>query len=275
MPPKRQLRRQQPLLVLLAGLTLLAMAVVVIFLLTGNNDDTPGVSSPVVNPNVTPSTGGTSGGPAPQADLPASKYSVLLEELPPAVRVNEPETFAMNISTFSSSYWFESEQEGGSLAAQWGILDGFQAQFDPVGQAAQVLLGSYYVWTETYLFATVGGAESAFEHLEQRLGSRTGSERRTARLLANESAGFEFIEGTVGASEIVGVYHRFAFRRGNVIGVVQTYGGQPFMTIDQARDIAVMMDDKLLGTRPATEPTPIPTPFFPTFDPTPEPEGSE
>lgn len=266
---KQGLLQNQPMLLLLAGLTLIAMAVVVIFLLIGNNDDDPDVSSPVTSPNVTPSTGGTSGGPEPVAQGPANLYGVLLEELPPNTRVNEPETFAMNITTFASSYWFDTEQQGAELAADWAILDGFQAQYDPIGETAQVLQGSYYVWTETYLFATTDGADQAFDYLDQRLGSRNGSERKTARLLANESAGFEFIQGTVGASEVVGVYHRFIFRRGNVIGVVQTYGGQPYMTIDRARDVAVMMDEKLLGARPATEPTPIPTPFFPTFDPTP------
>lgn len=275
MATKRSWKNQQPLLILLAGLTLVAMAVVIYFLATsGNNENTPGVSPTTVGVNVTPSTGGTSGGPEPTAQGPAKVYSVFLEELPGAMRVNESETFAMNISTFSSSYWFDTERQGSESALEWQILDGFQAQFDPVGLSAQVLQGSYYVWTETYLFATTEGADAAFDHLDQRLGSRPGSERRTARLLANESAGFEFIQGTVGTSDVVGVFHRFIFRRGNVIGVVQTYGAQPFMTIDQARDVAVIMDDKVLGTRPATEPTPIPTPFFPTF-PTPDGEDGE
>jgi hypothetical protein len=270
MARKRQLRQQQPLLVLLAGLTLMAMALVAVFLFTGNNGGGSNVDPQVTNPNITPSTGGTSGGPQTVASPPASLYGTLLEELPPAMRVNQPETFAMNISTFASSYWFDTEQQGAELAAQWRIFDGFQAQFDPLGLAAQLLQGSYYIWVETYLFETVDGADAAYDHLENRLATRPGSVRRTARLLANESAGFEFIQGTVGTSEVVAAYHRFIFRRGNVIGVVQTFGGQPFMSIDRARDIAVIMDDKVLGTRPATEPTPIPTPFFPTLDPTPE-----
>ena len=272
MPPKRRLRQQQPLLVLLAGLTLMAMVLVAVFLIGGNNGGNTNVSPPVTNSNITPSTGGTAGGPQPVANPPASLYSTLIDELPPAMRVNNPQTFAMNISTFSSSYWFDTEQQGADLAARWRIFDGFQAQFDPLGEAAQLLQGSYYIWVETYLFETVAGADTAFDHLENRLATRPGSERRTARLLANESAGFEFVQGTVGTSEVVAVYHRFIFRRGNIVAAVQTLGGQPFMSIDRARDIAVIMDDKVLGTRPATEPTPIPTPSFPTFDPTPESE---
>jgi hypothetical protein len=41
--------------------------------------------------------------------------------------------------------------------------------------------------------------------------------------------------------------------------MVLTYGGQPFLTINPARDIAVIIDERALGERDAIEPTPIPT----------------
>ena len=42
---------------------------------------------------------------------------------------------------------------------------------------------------------------------------------------------------------------------------VQTYGAEPFMTIDPAREVAVMIDDRILGNTEAIEPTPIPPPI--------------
>lgn len=257
-------RPSQPVLILGVGIVLIAAVTLAVLLIAGNNDDGTDVSDTVGSiGDRTPSTAGTAGGPEPTVDLPASKYAPLLEELPADMRVNDPDTFAMNVSTFSSSYWFDSADFGQQKALEWRILDGFQAVYDPVGQAAQALRGSYYIWTEMYLFESTSGASAAFDHLQAVLGARNGAQVEQARPLGNESAGYSFIQGTVGASDMVGVYHRFAVRRGNVISVVQTYGGQPFMTIDQARDIAVIIDDKLLGARPAVEPTPIPTPSFP------------
>ena len=217
--------------------------------------------------NVTPSaksggtsTGGTEGGPETTSKMPASRFSPAREELPGVYSVNVPETFTQNISTFASSYLFSSNQQGQDLGTKWRIIDGFKALYDPDGLAAGVAQGKYYISIEVYLFEVTSGAVDAYDYMDKLFSGRAGTDRQDAKGLGNKSAGYKIIQGTVGTSDIPQAYHRFMFRRGNVVAVVQTTGGAPTMTIDKARDIAVIIDDRILGKRDATEPTPIPTP---------------
>lgn len=254
-------RPSQPVLVLLAGLVLIAAATIGVLLATsGGNSGDGGSVSPGVNEPQPQSTGGLAGGPEPTVSLPASKYAPLLSDLPEGMTVNVPETFTMNITTFSSSYWFDTNAQGEARAQEWRIIDGFQVQYDPVGQAAQLLQGGYYAWAEVYLFETPAGARLAYEYLEGRLTARQGSEKAEARPLGNQSAAFRYEQGTVGTSDTPAVYHRFVFRRGNAVVSIQTFGAAPFMSTDQARELAILVDAKLLGEREAPVPTPIPTP---------------
>lgn len=260
------IRRNQPIIILVAGVILLAGAMAAVFFLRGGDDGgtnagTPGVNADGEKPST--STSGTTGGQEVVAKPPASQFSVLLGELPEKYEVDVPNTFAQNISTYSSSYWFNSEQEGSKMASQWRIIDGFNAVFQPNGLAADVAQGEAYVTVETYMFQTVDGAKLAWAYYDNRLKSIPASEPVKTKGLANDSSAYRIVKGTVGPSEIIGVYHRFSFRRGNTIVSVQTFGGQPFINIDLARNLAVIVDNKLLGVRPATEPTPIPTPNFP------------
>lgn len=260
------IRRNQSIIILVAGVILLAGAMAAVFFLRGGDDGgtnagTPGVTADGEKPST--STSGTTGGQEVVAKAPASQFSVLLGELPEKYEVDVPNTFAQNISTYSSSYWFNSEQEGSKMASQWRIIDGFNAVFQPNGLSADVAQGEAYITVETYMFQTVDGAKLAWAYYDNRLKSIPASEAVKTKGLANDSSAYRIVKGTVGPSEIVGVYHRFSFRRGNTIVSVQTFGGQPFINIDLARNLAVIVDNKLLGVRPATEPTPIPTPNFP------------
>lgn len=259
----RRRRPSQPVLVLLAGLVVIAAAALGTLLLTSGGDGNSGGSASVntgVKEPTPGSTSGLAGGPEPTVSLPASKYTPLLEEMPPEMQVNASETFTMNIGTFAASYWFDTNAQGEQLAQDWRIIDGYQVQFDPVGLAAQVVQGGYYAWTEVYLFETPAGAKLAYEYLEGRLAARKGSERASARPLANQSAAFRYEGPAIGTTETPSVYHRFVFRRGNAVVSIQTFGAVPYMSTDQARELAVLVDAKLLGERPAVEPTPIPTP---------------
>ncbi len=243
---------------------LIAAVVVGGFLIFGNNGTD--VSKTITGaPGDVPSksTGGTVGGTEVLAPQPAAKWGLLLEELPAGYEVDVSNTFVQNISTFSSSYWFTTEEQGSDLANQWRIIDGYQAYYQPKGLAAEVAQGAYYVQVETYLFQNVDGAKLAWAYFDNLLKSRSTSQPVQAKALANDSSAYQVISGTVGPTDIVSVFHRFNFRRGNTIVSVQTWGAQPYVNIDKARDIAVTIDNKILGTAPATEPTPIPTPSFP------------
>jgi hypothetical protein len=228
----------------------------------GANNGTPGA-------NVPKSTGGTSGGEDKLVDGPASRYAPFREDLPGIFAVNVPKTFTQNISTFASSYLFRSNAEGQKYATDWNIRDGFNEDFDPDGLQAGVLKGNYFVSVEVYLFLNTAGATDAYTYINSLLAGRSGSEKQETKGLGLQSAGYKIVDGTVGASDTPQVYHRFLFRRGNVVAMVQTTGAESLMTIDRARDIAVIIDDRILGKRTSNEPTPIPTPKI-SVPPTPD-----
>ena len=60
----------------------------------------------------------------------------------------------------------------------------------------------------------------------------------------------------LGTSDIPEVFHRFVFRRGNLVAMVQTVGAQPYMSIDQARNTAILIDGRATGNLAAYTPTP-------------------
>ncbi|MCL4231479.1 MAG: hypothetical protein KJ053_07840 [Dehalococcoidia bacterium] len=210
-------------------------------------------------PNTGASTGGVEGGPEPLLSGPAAKYAPAQAELEAPYKVAPNETFGMGLDTYAASTFFPGATEGRDLAESWGFAEGYQVTLNPDGLLAGVLKGGYYVVVEVYLFGDQSGAKSAFDYYESRYGSTAGSEEASAKGLANQSGSWQLIKGPVGTSSLVGVYHRFLLRRGNMLASVQTYGAQPFMTIDKARDIAVIIDERALGTRQATEPTPAGT----------------
>jgi len=256
------IRRNQPMLILAAGLVLLAMAVVV-YLIATSGDDSPNVGDTVRDDGgPSQSTRGTEGGPQPIAPIPASRFLPLLEEVGFTYEVDVPNSFAMNISTFASSYWFTENQQGIDRGQEWGIVDGYQVLYQPKGLAADVLQGRPYVQAEAYTFTTPEGAQRAFEYLDGVLDRTQNSEAVEAKGLGNDWSAYRIVSSTISNSEVIGVYHRYSFRRGNMVFSVQTFGAKPLMNIDPARELAVIIDEKLLGERPSVEPTPIPTPSF-------------
>lgn len=268
-PPSRQGYSTTWIVILLGGLGILAiMAGVVVYMI--RTDDSTDVSQTVKQGKTAAgwSTGGTEGGSEKAVAGPASRFSPALKELPGSFNVNASETFAQNISTFSSSYLFTSANEGAQLAQQWKILDGYNAVYDPDGMNAGVLQGRYFVQTETYLFQDVEGAKAAFTYIDQVHARNQGSIKQTPKGLGNQWAAYQITQGTVGTSDMKLVFDRFIFRRGNVVTIVMTTGGEPFMTIDYAREVAILADERILGNRAATTPTPIPTPAFGNIPPT-------
>lgn len=254
------------------GLLIFAAAGVFIGLaISGDSDG--GDGAPAAVSTATPaSTGGTRGGPEPLVVPPAAAYAVQLGDLNPDYRAFVPETFVLSASNLSTGGMFPSPTEGDGLLAQWQYRDGYQAAYQPAGQLADVVLGKYYIQVQTLLFDDLAGARDAYAYIEAQHAKISGSDRETPAGLANESSAFRILDGTVGPSELPRVYHRYIFRRGSMVAIVQTMGVQQFMTIDAARDLAVAVDDKALGKRPAPTPTPGRggTPVLPPL-PTPTP----
>jgi hypothetical protein len=206
------------------------------------------------------STGGTDGGPETQVAGPASKYAPFLEEIS---RLDEfdvypPETFGIAAATWALTGPFSSVTEGETKADEWGYVEGFNILYQPRNLLSGVLQGAYYVTIQVHIFDGNEGAEQAFLAYEK-TSSSAGGQELSPRGLGNGSFAYELKEGLVSRSDVVAVYHRFVFRRGNVVTTVQTYGAEPFMTIDPAREVAVMIDDRILGNTEALEPTPIPS----------------
>lgn len=257
--------------VFLAAIGVIALVVVAATVACGGKDVSKTVNGGNGTAGVPKSTGGTTGGEDKIVDGPASRYAPYREELPGIFAVNVPLTFTQNISTFASSYLFRSNAEGQKYGTDWKIRDGYNVSFDPDGLQAGVLKGNYFASVEVYLFLDASGATAAYTYMQSLYAGVAGSEKQDAKGLGLQSSGFRIVQDTVGASNTPQVYHRFLFRRGNIVATVQTVGAEPLMTIDRARDIAVIIDDRILGKRASGVPTPIPTPAInvpPTEAPT-------
>jgi hypothetical protein len=248
--PGRKARRRWPFLAIASGvIAAVVIGLVAWFVIAGLDDDDEASADE--------STGGTAGGPEVMVEGPASRYVIGVQDLENSpLQPFPPETFPLTALAFAANGYWASPQEGEQEAKGWGYLDGYQASLEPAGKLADVVRGGYYIRTEAYLFDSLDGARKAYAHLLEQHTDQTDSERVDANPLGNQSAAFSVVSGTVGASDVPAVYHRFLFRRGTLVAIVQTYGGEPNMTIDRARDFAVAVDDKALGRRAAPTPTP-------------------
>lgn len=258
------LRRAALLLATGATLTLAAVA-------CGDGADKPpatqvpatvgGFETPLVVATVQKSTRGTAGGPEPILPRPAAQFQPLHEDLVQGkFTVNSPNVFLVDRARFALLGQFSSGKVAAATIDTWKFVEGWSTQYDPEGQLAGVLKGGYYLNMETYLFETVDGAKGAYQSFLAQYESYPGTKKEDAAALGNESAGYSAINGKVSRSELDNAYHRFIFRRGNMVAIVQTNGAAPYMSIDIARNYAVFIDEQALGQRPAVLPTPIPTP---------------
>ncbi|MBI5949008.1 MAG: hypothetical protein HY875_12790 [Chloroflexi bacterium] len=197
------------------------------------------------------------GGPSPNLQGPASRYAPYLNELRGEFEANPSGTYGFTEQLYAGSGPFHSAAEAAQLIGDWGYVDGYQATYEPVGLLAAAVQGRFFVTTETHLFKTTDGARKAFDTYAAYYAAATGSVAvADAQGLANQSAAFKIESGTLGNSTVNAVFHSFMFRRGNLVAIVRTFGGVPFMTIEQARAVAVIMDEHALGKRVNDEPTP-------------------
>lgn len=224
-------------------------------------------STQTSGPTATPtrpsrSTGGTTGGPETITKGLASQYAPALNEIPGVNNVNVPETFTANLGTFASSYLFINNKQGEEKANEWKIVDAYQVAYDPQGLQADLLRGRYYVRAEVYMFLDLAGAQAAYEFMDKFYLARTGTQQVPTKQLANQSNAYKITSGTVGTSDELAAFYRMLVRRGNVVFVIQVNGADKFISVDEARNIAIVVDDRILGNRAAPVPTPIPTPGF-------------
>lgn len=237
--------------VALSGVAALAVvgAVLVLLFALGNGDDS--TDDPLPR-----STGGTVGGAEPVLDPPAYAYVVQVDDAGPTHETSPIETFILSADGFAASGYFPSVSAGELAVQEWAYLDGYQALLQPLGQSADAAQGQVYIRTESFIFGNIDGARNAFDYFVRFHEQRPGSEKVEAAPLANGSAAFSITQGTIPNTQLPAVYHRFFFRRGNLVSIVQVFGALQFTTIDEARDFAVLVDEKALGQRPAPTPTP-------------------
>ena len=235
-------------------MALVAALTLIVVLLVNGGDGEDAAATPVSS-----SVGGTLNGPEPTLNVQAAALAPQLGDFNARYSTHGGDAYVVNAFAFANTGPFASVKEGEALAEQWGYREGYTATLTPDGQLAGVLEGRFYVTAEVYLFNSMDGARQAYSKFEQLYAAAPGSERQQTRGLANDSSAWKLIKDTVGTSDVVAVYHRFVFRRGNMVAVIQTFGADPYMTIDRARDIAVVVDDKALAKRPAPLPTPAGT----------------
>ncbi len=227
-------------------------------------------SSPVASSSSAPNDASTS----PTLTMPASRFAISLDDLGTSFITNVPDTFVLNAQNYGGSKTFNTPEEGVKLLNQWGYLGGYETGFRPEGNEQAILQdGSYMISLEMHLFKDENGARQAYDYFESKL--KSGSAQPVnAPQLGNKSSAWKLVNGKIAGSTIDAAYHRFMFRRGNLVTVVLTYGADPFMTINVARDLAQIVDAKALGTKPAIEPTPTSNYATPTFTPKQSPSPS-
>ncbi len=260
-------------LLLLAGgaAALLAVAAGIVFAVVSAGGDDAGANPGVGGtPGIrTPSTGGTRGGPEPVLTGPASRLAASAEDIGGGIQGVPPESLNLTPDEYADPSLgpFRNIDEGRDKVTEWGYVEGYVTVLEPDGLLAGVAQGRFYVRVEAHLFGTPQGAAAAFAWYNDIYSGIDGLTPEDAAPLANESASWKSLQGKIENTDLDRAYHRFIFRRGNLVAIVQTVGADTFMTIDPARDIAVVVDERALGSRAA----PTPTPSGGTLPPTPVP----
>ena len=194
-------------------------------------------------------------GPAPTLKMPVSRFAASLDDLGNAFITNVPDTYVLTLDSLAKTASFKSEADGRKLLTDWGYLGGYETSYRPEGGDTAVLQGAFNAYVECDLFSTPANAEKAYNYYIQKFTDAKAT-ATTLDTIGNQSAAFQFPGGSIRASSVNAVDHRLIFRRGNLVVVVRTLGADGFMTIQQARNIAQIIDAKALGTKPAIEPTP-------------------
>jgi hypothetical protein len=258
-----------------AAALIIALGAVLIVRLVDDDDGGADAAPAATSTAVAESTGGSADSREPTIDAPSVQFALQLEDAPPGYEVFDTETYGISLEGFASSEYFATYAAGELAAGEWAFVEGFKTEIQPPGRSADVARGEHYLRSEIYRFETLIGAREAYAYLERHHAQFQGSQSVETLPLGNESTAVAMTTGTVSGTELPGSYQRFIARRGNLVYIVQVYGALQYTTMAQARDLAVIIDEKIIGDRPAPLPTPTPVNSgagaAPTIETTPEP----
>ncbi|MCC6387829.1 MAG: hypothetical protein IT302_10655 [Dehalococcoidia bacterium] len=213
-------------------------------------DDDAGASN---EPGKTPTVGASQGTPAVLTG-PASKYSLLQEDLGRGYITDIRGTVVLDLKSYAATPVFKTVPEGEKQLTEWGYIDGYQTAVEPEGREEATLTGAYALVMETHLFNDAAGAKKFYDYLQTVRNKQSTIVQ--AQQVGEESVVAYLTTGKIRGSNVDRAIHQLYFRRGNLVGVVMTIGAAPFMKPDHVAAAAKLMDDKALGTRPAPSPTP-------------------
>jgi hypothetical protein len=211
----------------------------------------------VAAPSATQGAAAPGGSPAAVSVIPgpASKYSLLHDDVGRGYLTDIPGTYVLEIENYAANKMlFPSESEGKKLLTSWHYAGGYETALIPEGQDVALLNGGYAIYQEVHLFDDAAGATEFFAYLDKRLQSNT-VHTPTVRI-GDETAVYSRVEGKIRGSSIDRALHQVVFRRGNFVAIVLTIGADSFMKPDIPLSLARMIDEKTQGTRIAIEPTP-------------------
>jgi hypothetical protein len=247
-----------------AVLVLSVAAIAFIFLFL--DDDDGGGGGPDGTPTATTNGAAVGSAPGPEPLLleTVDHYTILMEELTQPFTVDPNGTFIFGPEGYSLLGLFDSNEQAQQLLGTWGFAEGFFANYEPVGLAAGVLAGRHYVRLQLMRFETVEGAQAAWEHVVDVHRTRAGALPVEVGPVGNAWLGSRVEEGLIENSETLAAYERTAFRRGNLVAIVQVFGAARLLPAGTSAQYAVAIDSKALGEGMAVAPTPfgadLPTP---------------
>ncbi len=217
----------------------------------GGDDDAGAIGGSTTTPGSGGSTTTTS---TPVLASPASKYSLLQDDLGRGYITDIRGTVVLDLKSYAATPVFKTPVEGEKQLTEWGYLDGYQTAVEPEGREEATLTGAYAIVMETHLFKDAAGAKKFYDYL-QTVRNKQSSVLQ-AQAVGDESLVAYLTSGKIQGSTVDRAIHQVYFRRGNLVGVVKTIGAAPFMKPEYVTAAAKMMDDKALGSRPAPSPTP-------------------
>jgi len=249
-------------------LAVCALAIVTVISACGGDaagDNDGGAASPASSPTTGQAAVSVSTA-TPVVDGPASKYSILNDDIGLQWFTDIARTLVIDAEFYSNSQdVFASAAEGRRLLKDWGYKDGYETAFIPEGRDQTVLLGAgYYIRLEVHRFETPDGARKAFDYYRESIKAPANKSA-----VGNRAVAFTGIGTKIAKSEVNSQFEQIIFQRGNIVAIVLATGAQGFMKSEYAWNLATIVDEKVLGERPAVEPTP--TSNYKTPTPAPKP----